>query len=166
MLCDNFRFQFVHISYFLILINSCRCENWVGSKLGTTQYNKELAAIHHAKIDYIKAIEDNKRYQRKSLLCVTFIKPSLNITSILYDNVVIMRDFCDWAIVMYDGEINEIDTICSHNIFQSNLVLCERSKDSFNNHKLSIPKTVLYQTLLPVLPKYHHVFLMGKHLFI
>ena len=93
----------VPISYFLILINICACENWVGSKLGTTQYNKELAAIHHAKIDYIKAIEDNKRYKRKSLLCVTFIKPSLNITSILYDNVVIMRDFCDWAIVMYDG---------------------------------------------------------------
>jgi len=149
------------ISCLLILINICICENWVGSKLGTTQYNKELTAIHHAKIDYIKSMEDNKRSQRKELLCVTFIKPSLNITSILYDNVVIMRNHCDWAIVMYDGEINEIDAICSHDIFQSNLILCERSKDSFNNHKLSIPKTVLYQTLLPVLPKYHHVFLLG-----
>mmetsp|Transcript_7988 Transcript_7988/g.13276 ORF Transcript_7988/g.13276 Transcript_7988/m.13276 type:complete len:386 (+) Transcript_7988:142-1299(+) len=148
----------------LTLLPLCRAdgEPWVGSKLGTEKYHKEYDAIELAKADYVQAIEEQSKTPRKELLCVTFLKATIPVPTTLLENVNIMGSGCDWAIVMYDGEQQEVNAICNHSDIAPKVVLCERNADTFHEPKTSVPKTVLYQGLLPVLPRYHRVFLMDE----
>lgn len=157
---------FSFIAAAALLTMTTALEPWVGSKLGTTQYNKELEVINQGREDYRRAIELMDTHPRKDLLCVSFVKAaSHEFSSIVVNNILHMGQNCDWALVIYDGDKSEVISTCSDQRISSRLVLCERNADSFTSEhqtKTSIPKTVLYQTLLPVLPKYHSVFLMDE----
>lgn len=140
-------------------------EPWVGSRLGTTNYHKEVEAIDRAVEDYKKAVETLKTKPRKELLCVTFLRAAMKIDNDVLSNIKQTKGSCDWAIVIYDGEENEIEAICKMPEIVDQLVHCRRSPDSYSSEhhtKTSIPKTVLYQELVPVLPNYHRVFLMDE----
>lgn len=139
-------------------------EPWVGSKLGTTEYRHETAAIELAKTDYAQAIKNEAISPRKELLCVSFLGISPNSSLNLQANILIMNTHCDWAVIMYIGTEPEVASICKHANISSNLVHCGRSEESHTAERLkkSIPKSVQYQSLLPVLPRYKKVFLLDE----
>lgn len=154
------------LSLLVIYVLTITCvesvEPWTGSKLGTDHYNKELEAIEFAKLDYAQAMESMQNISRKELLCTTFLKAEMVLSPTIIQNVEAMGNLCDWAIVIYGGNEVEVNATCSTPSLKGKAVHCARSTDSFHEAQTSIPKTVLYQSLLPVLPKYHRVFLMDE----
>jgi hypothetical protein len=144
-----------------------RGAHWTGSKIGTTDYNMESKVIHKGKDDYMKLIAK----PRKSLLCATFVRADINPIITLTSNIYYAKDHCDWAIVIYDGKPSYEDKICKDlKEKNKNIVFCSRSKHALINNKnnnsntnlininetiKSVPKTVLYFDLLPIIPLYN-----------
>jgi hypothetical protein len=143
----------------------CDVEPWAGSQLGTTNYNQEMVAIEQAKLDYEFAKNQSVHHPRKELLCVCFVGLDPNSTMVLHRNIKYTRRLCDWAVVLYGGTPGEVRSICNiaNSTFQ-NVVLCEKAKESAVSEKLrkSIPKSVQYHTLLPVLPLYNRVLMLDE----
>jgi len=139
-------------------------EPWVGSALGTLEYRNEVAAIELGKSDYVEALDHATEHPPKPLLCVSFLGLSPYSCMSLQGNIDHMDDKCDWAIVMYVGNEVEVAAICKTANVSSNVVFCGRSRESLLAEKLqkSIPKSVQYQTLLPLLPQYERVLLLDE----
>lgn len=150
---------------FLATVTFGDVEPWAGSRLGTTNYTKELIAIDHGKRDYEHAKNQSLLHPRKELLCVCFVGLDPNATMILHRNIGYTNRQCDWAVVLYAGTPGEVKSICNvANSTFGNVVLCARAKESHVAEKLkkSIPKSVQYHTLLPVLPNYNRVFMLDE----
>lgn len=147
----------------------CDVEPWAGSRLGTTDYNKEMIAIEQGKEDYEFAKNQSLLNPRKELLCVCFVGLDPNSTMLLHRNIGVAKSNCDWAVVLYAGTPGEVRSICNvANSTFGNVVACTRSKDSILSEKLrkSIPKSVQYQTLLPVLPRYNRLIMLDEDMFL
>ena len=128
-------------------------------------YNKELEAIEYAKPDHEIAMQAMTAAPRAPLLCATFMKASSIASSVLLTNIELTRNNCEWALVVYKGTEADVDSLCNTAQIKDRLVHCRRSPDSYlpmNSSALSIPKSVLYQDLLGVLPGYEKVFLMDE----
>jgi hypothetical protein len=81
-----------------------------------------------------------------------------------------MRNRCDWAVIFYNGTDEEISEVCNDAVLVKHVVHCERNEctnvqrsvQSVVNKSeavpIPVPKTVLYQDLLPRLPRYNRVF--------
>ena len=140
-------------------------EPWAGSQLGTTNYAREREAIDLGKKDYAATLEASLNVTRKELLCVDFIGVKPNSSLTLFRNVKHAANACDWAILVYTGTPGEVKAVCRNaNVSFGNVVHCMRPNPTFESeheHK-TIPKSVLYQSLLPVLPKYNRVLLMDE----
>jgi len=145
--------------------------------------NQEMIAIEAGRTDYLKALAHRKR-----LLCVSFVTADPTTLSLLSQNMGIMEGHCDWAVVFYEGSTADISTFCSkaseaiHGTSQhsqrkhNTLVHCKPAPDSANHQEIffpflngkldhervPIPKSVLYQELLPYLPHYRKVFMMDE----
>jgi hypothetical protein len=145
-----------------------------GSKVGTTEYNLEMTVINEGKEDYRQAMASAALVARKPLLCVVFAKASLNTFINILSNILHMHDTCEWAIIFYAGKYREERNICQHHRLRSHLVLCKRAKDSLKivngvdmSHdkdfmSKSVPKTVLYRELLPLISSYQRLFLLDE----
>lgn len=144
-------------------------ENWNGSAVGTENYKMEVAVINQAKADYAKVTLGT----RKGLLCATFVGANESASEILLINLKVMSGKCDWAIILYSGTQAAVDRVCEDERIASVAVHCQRSPASFGDHmmqshngrtpvKLSIPKTVLYQELMPYVRHYKQVFLLDE----
>ena len=143
-----------------------------GSAIGTTNYRDELAVIALGKKDYLHAISVKKK--RRHLLCVVFMKASVNNLVTVLSNMQRLGDACDWAVIFYAGEYKEEVKVCSHPKLKSRLVLCTRPRatlrvndgvdvsNSKEHLSKSVPKTVLYRSLLPLLPNYERIFLLDE----
>lgn len=121
--------------------------------------------IEQGKWDYKKALEQAKYFPRKELLCVHFLKATEELSTTVIDNIKLIKNKCDWALVLYDGDHNNVSKLCNNPAIYEYLVFCERSADTLKeetNHKVSTPKTVLYHSLLPLLPKYKKLILMDE----
>lgn len=145
----------------------------------------EGVVIEQGKADYLTQILNYN--ERKELLCGTFLKAS-NSKPNLYLNIAATKTSCDWAIIFYGGELKYIPEICSKANSSGNVVLCRRAKYSITDKKrvipilsinstgdnslssknisvqgiASVPKTVLYVDLLPILPNYRRIFLLDE----
>lgn len=157
------------ITLAVLALNAFLCfgevEPWVGSKLGTTEYRGELAAIEQAKDDYLKSLNDTLYKPRKELLCVSFLGLAPNSTLIMMKNIQYTNSRCDWAFILYAGTKGERRAICDGlNTVFGNVVHCVRAIESYvsEKHKKSLPKSVQYQSLLPVLPGYNKVLMMDE----
>lgn len=145
-----------------------RDSKWTGSKLGTTDYNRELAVIEQAKVDYALSRENNSYYQRKVLLCAVFSRTATAALSNTIKNIVHMGNSCDWAIVFYDGDRDNIVKFCTTDAIVEKVIHCQRARESFKNKnstdisRRGIPKSVLYVELLPYLRNYQRIFLMDE----
>jgi hypothetical protein len=153
----------------------------------STKYNLEFSMIRLAQIDYLKRTlgRQTNLTPLKELLCVTFIKASLNPSLALFSNIHLMGSHCEWAIIIYDGDARAVNSICSNkSIRDGNVVHCRRAPLSVSNRtasiptqskskskrsrvrvvvqKLSVPKTVLYRELLPHLRHYRHALLLDE----
>lgn len=151
----------------------------------TTNY--EFHAIKKATKDFSSpSNSSNSPVRVKGLLCVTFLRASINPSINLFSNVLLMNGSCEWAIIVYDGEPKSVRYICNNPQIKRVSIHCARATDSINNktvivpvrkrskgksdkdiyvnitQKLSIPKTVLYRELLPYLKNYRHVFLLDE----
>lgn len=193
--------QFICLIIFLIIIqynsvidaaNSSRGNN--NGKAQVTTINKEKIAIEYGIKDLL-----NRTNVTKLLLCSTFIKADYKNLEVLYSNMNLMRDQCDWAIIFYGGDDDLMNLFCSaatkdmiEYISVTNKMI--KLNDTYNSHRLplrvpsckkaeashqpkisipigdgvyvkqylSIPKSVLYQELLVLLPHYHIAFLMDE----
>lgn len=190
--------QFIYLIIFLIVIqyntvidaaDSSRSSN---GKAQVT--NKELIAIEYGKKDIL-----NRTNVTKLLLCSTFIKADYKNLEVLYSNMNLMRNQCDWAVIFYGGDDDLMNLFClaaTKDMIEYISVTNKMIKlnDTYNSHRLplrvpsckkaeashqpkisipvgdgvyvkqylSIPKSVLYQELLVVLPHYHIAFLMDE----
>ena len=114
------------------------------------------------------SIELNKR--KVPLLCATFLNASLPQTQNLLSNIQIMRECCDWAIIIYDDSELLSTKLCGNVTISPYLVHCKLATvlqnkkvhvTSFaHGNVVSIPKAVLYRELFPLLPFYDEVFLL------
>jgi hypothetical protein len=186
--------------------------HWLGSKLGQGKqhYNKEREALQQGIDDYAAVLQAGTYHSRRPLLCVTFIRASLRQSINLISNVMVMKSYCDWAVVIYEGEEENVAKMCEQEITRPYFVHCAlsaaantkyvRRGDGSNNNGaatasaapaeateeadvdlgdsnvnadtstesatnssiVSIPKTVLYADLLPILSRYKRVFLMDE----
>lgn len=192
--------QFIYLIIFLIVIQYNTVIDAVDSSRGSngkapvTTTNKELIAIEYGKKDLL-----NRTNVTKLLLCSTFIKADYKNLEVLYSNMNLMRDQCDWAVIFYGGDDDLMNLFClaaKKDIIEYISVTNKMIKlnDTYNSHRLplripsckkaeashqpkisipvgdgfyvkqylSIPKSVLYQELLTVLPHYHIAFLMDE----
>lgn len=153
-----------------------RPDVYIGSKLNTKGYNKELEVIEHGKVDLQTAFGTTG--SRKKLLCATFLSGNSSLPSLMFDNVKTMGTHCDWALIFYSGDTPSINKICNDERIKGKWIHCERNvatirkrfmpnavnktANTTSNVKLSVPKTIFYRDLLPYLPKYEKVFLMDE----
>ena len=160
--------------------------HWTGSRLNTTNYNKESALIEQAKVDYLQALQRPSHASRKELLCATFVFGGPKAASVFLANLHNSQVVCDWAVVVYDGDAS---LVCpsspssglpgasgSYAGQAGRVVHCRLAPAAlflglgmFNstsqNHsslRLTIPKTLLYQELAPYLPSYQRVLLLDE----
>jgi hypothetical protein len=163
----------VFVPFTLILCLLCcslYADDFKGSKLGTTSYNKEMQVIEKGKLDYAKTRESPNFFKRKKLLCATFIYANGTASSMLAHNVRVMQDACDWAIIIYGGSAKSVTSTCKDPRIADNIIHCRRNEVTLTDRympespavKLSVPKTVMYHDLLPYLPNYERVFLMDE----
>lgn len=113
-------------------------------------------------------VKINKR--KIPLLCATFLNTSLPQTQYLFSNIEIMREYCDWAVIIYDDSTVPATQLCSNHTILPYIVHCKLAAvlgskkvhvTSINNQELvSIPKAILYRELFPILPYYEEVFLL------
>lgn len=148
-----------------------------GSRLGTTDYNLEHAVVKLGKRDFHRAVMST--LARKELLCVTFLHTNDTVIENFVQNVLAMGSTCDWAAIFYKGSVSEIRSTCDSVRIAKHMVHCKRSEETLHSRyvtsgldtdgisnqsmvKLSVPKTVMYRDLLPLLPNYKKVFLMDE----
>ena len=142
-----------------------RERNWTGSKIGTTEYNKEIEVIETAKVDYSIGRKAESYLRRKLLLCVVFMRPAAK--DMVQKNIAHMSTGCEWAVVFYDGKDKDIETFCG-DITAGNIIHCKLAAQAFTNKNASdisrrgIPKSVLYADLVPYLSGYQRIFLMDE----
>eukprot|EP01038_Epipyxis_sp_PR26KG_P011628 gene11628-15575_t len=130
---------------------------------------EEINAINFGILDYNNAM---KYKYRKPLLCVTFLRASMNPILTLHSNMMIMENLCDWAIIIYDGTKASIESVCNNS---QSFIYCRKIplatikvySNSSSNVTIStiprtIPKTVMYRELLPFLSNYQRVFLLDE----
>lgn len=158
-LLSSWRFLFV----FQLLLLAWSKEDqlsvvWTGSKLGTRAYNMESVAIYEGKLDHAK-FSPERYLRRRKLLCVVFIRASLQPSINLLTNAIHMGDSCDWAVIIYAG--HDL-SICKNEKLTKKLIHCKHSSEYQENSDKAIPKSVMYADLLPYLPKYQRVFLMDE----
>lgn len=139
--------------------------------------NKEFESLLDGKADIrrrARLLNTNSNFKinkRKiPLLCATFLNVSLPQTQYLFSNIKIMHEYCDWAVIIYDDRTMPATHICSNQTILPYLVHCKLASvldskkvhiTSINNQDIvSIPKTVLYRELFPMLPYYEEVFLL------
>ncbi len=146
------------------IVNSNIVEPWAGSALGTLEYRGEVEVIDMAKIDYVDALDHMLEHPPKPLLCVSFLGLAPYSCMSLKGNIDHMGNKCDWAIVMYLGSETEVNQICKMANETSTVVQCGRSEESFvaEKAKKSIPKSVLYRSLLKILGNYERVLLLDE----
>jgi hypothetical protein len=146
-------------------------EMLIGSKLGTTEYNQEMNAIKLGKKDYHRAAQ--LTLPKKELLCVVFTSPNATTNEVMFRNVEMMGDGCDWAVIHYNGTPEGIDSLCNDPRLKTRAIHCARNEaskeerfcdslDGKSRVKLSVPKTIFYHDLVPYLHKYKRVFLMDE----
>lgn len=142
--------------------------------------NKEPQCLVEGRIDYAAALSMASHRSRKQLLCATFMKASLQPTLAVLTNIVLTRTDCDWAVVFYGGASSSMAELCDNTEIRSSIVHCKQVSPLVGDRsivlkgktfpkvkdekfeKISIPKSVLYQELLPYLPNYKRVFLMDE----
>lgn len=77
----------------------------------------------------IKDYELSKTQNRQGVLCVSFIRASMQTAMSLYSNMMQTQGSCNWAIIIYDGTKDFENDICSK--IKSNalnkVVVCKRS---------------------------------------
>jgi len=152
---------------------------WTGSRLNTTEYNYELELIELAKVDYLRPAMDGKK---KELLCASFVYGSLSASRSLFGNVDNSEVDCDWAVVVYDGDES---LICNPLKLKSSVVHCRlipeesfqglgmfglsttatplvKDKNTGRVRRPTIPKTILYTELVPLLKDYKRVMLLDE----
>jgi hypothetical protein len=159
--------------------------------LGKDHHNEEAAALRLGIEDYERALNEVGYAQRKPLLCATFIRASLAQGINLVANMATLGSKCDWAVVVYAGE-EHAKKLCQQANIRSKSVLCglssgllekknmlasnrsNRTLSSSNSTltiansgnsssaSFSIPKSVLYFDLLPVLSGYKRLFLLDE----
>jgi hypothetical protein len=145
-----------------------------GSRVGTNDYIMEMQVINQGIQDYELALRTRNLAARKPLLCTVFAKATLSTFINTLSNKLHMGDTCDWAIIFYAGKLREEKNICNHHRLRKNLVMCKRARASLNmingvdmsNSKefqsKSVPKTVLYQELFPLVQNYERIFLLDE----
>ena len=193
------------MSYFRICLFFLHIQNYIIFADINLVSNMQLSSYE------IKALEsgikthednhDNRPMRTKMLLCSTFVKADYQILSLLYNNMKIMENKCDWVVIFYDGDPTIMNEFCSlvknnklkhididknsmniYNKFDNKLLypihltLCKQANSSIYRNvvdithqngtivkeKTSIPKSVLYQELLPVLTEYQKVFILDE----
>ena len=84
-----------------------------------------------AKTDY--ALSQSQK--RNGVLCVTFIRASMQTAMTVYSNMLQVQGFCNWAIILYDGSKDFENDICSkikaNPLFK--VVVCKRSNYALND---------------------------------
>ena len=148
-------------------------DGWTGSKLGTKEYNQELTVIAQAVEDYAKAQQELETRPRQGVLCVTFLRASMDTSvKVTFKNVALTTAFCKWALVIYRGSDEDVANVCSDAALRrgtdikDQIVHCQRTEHAVertkNFNQKAVPKTILYRDLLPYLPDYERVFLLDE----
>lgn len=137
----------------------------------------ESNLINEAKSMYFLSTQANQQKNRKTLLCASFLGTKNNFSDIMLHNIIKTKGQCDWALIFYSGEKDELISICNKPEIQLNLIYCSRSKHSLGPKRyiniteavsiqIPISKTLMYDDLLPFLPNYEKVFLMDEDIFL
>lgn len=148
--------------------------------LGSANTNKEAEVIREGKKDHRNwNAQGRTALLRRELMCAVFIRPSVYVNQLLTANIFLMDTKCDWAIIGYDkgDEFVTLKDICSNKRLKKHLIHCEYSQyythESANNTtesgrvgKKAIPKTAMYEALLPYLPSYKRVFMLDEDIFL
>lgn len=74
--------------------------------------NKEMEALLLGRDDYIHKDIIQMKMNMKPLLCVTFIKADYKNLNLLQNNMNIMKDDCEWAIIFYGGNDDLMNKFC------------------------------------------------------
>ena len=114
----------------------------------------------------IQDFTESTKSTRNGLLCAVFIRPDNDREARVLENMVIMGNECEWAMLIYAGENITVSHFCTATQFPSKVIYCALVPESFsaasNGTTRVIPKSVLYQHLLPYLPKYKRIFMMDE----
>lgn len=143
-------------------------EGWTGSKLGTKDYNAELDVIEQGRQDLQAVVLTG----REELLCVTFVDSSNPLMETLESNIRVTLGICKWAVVAYKGTNESTKSLCNSSSISKSLVFCGLSEYVVNSQPVidangnstvkSIPKTILYWSIVSYLPGFRRVFLMDE----
>jgi hypothetical protein len=153
--------------------------------LGSANTNKEVEVIREGKKDHRNwNAQGRTALLRKELMCAVFIRPSVYVNQILTANIFLMDTKCDWAIIGYDkgDEFVTLKDICNNKRLKKHLIHCEYTQyytqepsssaptnnttESERDGKKAIPKTAMYEDLLPYLPSYKRVFMLDEDIFL
>jgi len=159
----------------------------IGSCFGLSSSEKHALKEGFAMSGGISVVRRNH-----SVLCVTFLSYDHKPIQLFLSNFKSTATHCDWALVFYDGDVAKIDTFCDSIAVQlgvgtrstgayglnatTSIRICQRAPVSMNRREveitaadgavtkqnLSIPKSVLYQELLPVLHSYNYTFILDE----
>ena len=128
--------------------------------------NKEPEVLEYLKQyreSYRRSLQNQRRL--KPLLIATFINASrASSREIFYDNLERLENIADFAAVLYDGSPRAIRNFCGirEQSPTNPITYCRRAAISYSPDVKFIPKPLLYQDLLPYLPRYRKVLLIDE----
>lgn len=98
---------------------------------------KEMEALLLGRNDYNQKDIIKMRMNMKPLLCVTFIKADYKNLKLLQNNMNIMKDHCEWAIIFYGGYDDLMNKFCELTIKNEILSVNDISTSLIlkNNHQ-------------------------------
>jgi hypothetical protein len=121
---------------------------------------KELAALDQAKKLRSRFEHSNSA---KPFLVATFLNASRSTSrNTLFTNIEALKGLADFAVIIYDGDQNEVSTFCQSNGFSESIIHCKRSAATFDPDHSTFPKPILYPDLLPYLPLYKKTMLIDE----
>ena len=172
------------------------------NKIGNPLINRNHLRLYHLQpsCDVTALTYYQLNQPKKETLCVTFLNASnsfqnnysllQNISSLysnipFYLNLRVMRTFCDWVLIFYDGTIDEVENTCKQanqylhkyidKTYQnsSKIIHCKRSiesmkvntyydKSKMKNITLSIHKILMYENIIPYIDNYKQLFFIDN----
>ena len=98
--------------------------------------------------------------EKHKLLCVSFLNTTIEAVLFLFANINIMKDDCDWAIVVFATGMMSQEDLCATESIAPFTVYCNRS--FMVQEDLFVPLGALFPEIAFLLPDYDRVFLMDQ----
>ena len=106
----------------------------------------------------INSSEDEKK--KHQLLCVSFLNTTIESVLFLFANINVMKDHCDWAIVVLGTGMMTREVLCATESIAPFIVYCNRSAVAVEN--VFVPRGALFPEIAFLLPSYERALLLEE----